>query len=261
MRRRLRLAARLAGGAVILPATGLLFLLGLPLRALAPRRHPAYRRWVFRWSCRRLLGLVGARVEVHGPLPAPPFLFVSNHISYLDVLVLGSRLPYVFLSKAEVARWPGLGPLCRAAGTLFIDRAARRDIPVILAQIEAVLDRGEGVIFFPEATSSPGADLLPFRSPLLALPARKSYPVHYGALHYATPPGSPPAQQAVAWAGSIPLVPHIVELLQLPGIAARLDLGAEPLVESDRKLLAEKLRDAIAGLFTPLAGEPGEAGR
>jgi len=255
VRRRLRLGGRVLGGALILSTTGFLFSLGLPLLAVAPRRHPAYRRWAFGWSCRALLALLGARVEVHGRLPEAPFLFVSNHISYLDILVLGSRLPHVFLSKAEIKRWPGLGPLCRAAGTLFIDRAARRDIPMILGQIEAVLDRGEGVIFFPEATSSPGADLLPFRSPLLALPARKSYPVHYGALHYATPAGYPPAQTAIAWAGSIPFGPHVLALLQLPAIAVRLDLGAEPLVESDRKLLAEKLRDAIGGLFIPLAGE------
>ena len=67
--RELRLAWRLAVGAVILSVSALLFLLGLPLRALSPRRHAPYRRWVFGWSCRRLLGLLNARLEVSGPRP------------------------------------------------------------------------------------------------------------------------------------------------------------------------------------------------
>ena len=257
MKAKLRVAGRLALGAGILAVSGLLFLAGLPLRALAPARHPPYRRWAFRWSCRALLWLLSARVEVRGTPPRPPFLLVSNHLSYLDILVLASQVPHVFLSKAEVKRWPGIGPLCRAAGTLFIDRAARRDIPLILAQLEAVLDRGEGVIFFPEATSSPGAGLLPFRSPLLALPARRSEPVSYAVLHYRTPPGSPPAQRAVAWAGSVPFAPHVLGLLALPGIDVRLTFGPEPVVESDRKRLAERLYQAIAERFEPLEGEPG----
>lgn len=254
MRRGLRLAARLAGGAVVLSAAAVLFLLGLVLRAVSPARHAAYRRWVFGWSCRALLRVIGARLEVSGPLPSPPFLLVANHISYLDILSLGSHLPYVFLSKAEVKRWPGIGPLCRAAGTLFIDRAARRDIPLILARLEEVLDRGEGVIFFPEATSSPGGGLLPFRSPLLELPARRAFPVHYGVLHYATPPGEVPAQRSVAWAGSVPFAPHVLNLLRLRGIAIRLELGPEPVIETDRKRLAERLYEEIEARFVPLAG-------
>jgi 1-acyl-sn-glycerol-3-phosphate acyltransferase len=262
--KKLRVARRMALGGGILAVSGLLFLAGLPLRALAPARHPAYRRWAFRWSCRALLWMLDAHVEVSGRPPRPPFLLVANHLSYLDILVLASQVPHVFLSKAEVKKWPGIGPLCRAAGTLFIDRAARRDIPVILAQLEAVLDRGEGVIFFPEATSSPGAGLLPFRSPLLALPARRSEPVHYAVLHYRTTPGSPPAQRSVAWAGNVPFAPHVLGLLALPRIDVRLDFGPEPVIESDRKRLAERLFAAISERFEPLEGdglaeEPGES--
>jgi 1-acyl-sn-glycerol-3-phosphate acyltransferase len=221
----------------VLLGSGVLLAAGSLALAFAPRSRRRFREWLFRATSWALLGLLRAEVRVSGPLPEPPFLLVSNHLSYVDVLVLASRLPVRFVAKAEVRRWPLLGPLCRGFGTLFVDRSDRRDIPRVLAEIERALDRGEGVILFPEGTSSAGGSILPFRSPLLALPARRRLPVHAAALRYDPP--------SVAWWGDTPLVPHLLGLFRLRRIEAAVDFAPEPVADGDRKRLAERLRRVV----------------
>ncbi|HEY3570584.1 MAG TPA: 1-acyl-sn-glycerol-3-phosphate acyltransferase, partial [Thermoanaerobaculia bacterium] len=106
--------------------------------------------------------------------------------------------------------------------------------------IEQALARGEGVILFPEGTSSSGESILPFRSPLLALPARRGLPVHAAALRYDPP--------AVAWWGETSLAPHLLGLFRLERIEASVDFAPEPVTEGDRKRLAERLRDEVRTL-------------
>src|SRR6185369_10489209 len=133
----------------------------------APRVRARFTARFFSGWARLILWLLAVRVEASGAPPRPPFLLVANHLSYLDVLVLASRLPSVFVSKAEVRRWPLLGPICTALGTIYIDRGQRRDIPRVMAEIEAALDSGLGVVFFPEGTSSKGETVAPFKPSLL----------------------------------------------------------------------------------------------
>ena len=229
---------RATGVALVILGSGALLAAGaLPL-AFAPRSRRRFRERLFRATSRRLLALLRATVRVSGPPPEPPFLLATNHLSYVDILVLASRLPVRFVAKAEVRRWPLLGPICRGFGTIFIDRSDRRDIPRVLAEIERALGRGEGVILFPEGTSSSGESVLPFRSPLLALPARLGLPVHAAALRYDPP--------SVAWWGETSLAPHLLGLFHLERIEAGVDFAPEPVIDRDRKRLAERLREAVA---------------
>ena len=235
---------RAAGAALVILGSGALLAAGSLLLALSPRSRRRFRERLFRATSRSLLALLRAEVRVSGTPPEPPFLLVTNHLSYVDVLVLASRLPARFVAKAEVRRWPLLGPICRGFGTLFIDRSDRRDIPRVLAEIERALARGEGVILFPEGTSSSGESLLPFRSPLLALPARLGLPVHAAALRYDPP--------SVAWSGGTALVPHLLGLFHLERIEATVDFAPEPVADGDRKRLAERLRAAVRALRPPV---------
>ena len=236
---------RLIGAVVVILGSGVLLALGaLPL-ALFPGAWRRFREGLFRATSRALLRLLRFEVRVSGPLPRPPYLLVSNHLSYLDVIVLASRLPDRFVAKQEVQGWPLLGPMCKGFGTIFIDRSDRRDIPRVLAEIERSLARGEGVILFPEGTSSSGDDVRSFRSPLLALPARQGFPVHAAALRYRTPEGEPPARDAVCWWGEAALFPHLVGLFRLSKVEAFVDFAPEPFVDEDRKRLAERLREAV----------------
>jgi 1-acyl-sn-glycerol-3-phosphate acyltransferase len=215
-------------------------------------RTPSTGPWrcrVFRAWSRCVAWIVGMSTEIVGTPPRPPFILVANHLGYIDVILLGSQLPCVFVAKAEIAEWPVVGSLCRAVNTPFIDRMNKRDIPRVMRQIEEILNSGRGVVFFPEGTSSKGDLVRPFRSSLLEAAARAGQSVSYAALHYRTPPGSAPAHLAVCWWGDVPFLPHLIELLKLPRFRAKLAFGAESIRETDRKALASRLHRAVLQQF------------
>lgn len=138
--------------------------------------------WRQKWA-RRLLHVMHVRVQQHGAVPEGGLL-VSNHLGYLDVLVYGSVIHGTFLSKAEVAHWPLLGPLTRAAGTLFVERDSARSTAAANRQIAAELEAGRQVLIFPEGTSSGGNRVLPFQSPFFDAPQRTGAPVWAAAVAY-----------------------------------------------------------------------------
>lgn len=208
---------------------------------------------VFRTWARGSLRILRARVDVRGPLPEGPFFLVTNHLGYVDIIVLASVLDCVFVSRADVAGWPIVGPLVRMVGTVFIDRELKRDIPRVLARIEENLAHGRGIVLFPEGTSSKGETVLPFRPPLLEVAARSDLPVSYAALSYRTAPGNPPAHLAVCWWGEMGFGDHLVKLLRLPGFHATVTFGEQTLRRSDRKDLARETWEAVLGQFEPSA--------
>jgi len=254
----LRVARKLVAIAWVC-GTSVLWMLGV--RALRPggregraqRENRVSRSWA-----RRMCRVLGVRIRVEGPKPEPPFLLVSNHLSYVDVVVLMSQLDARLVSKAEVRSWPLLGALARLGGTLFIDRTKRRDIPRVLADIQATLARGHGVVFFPEGTSSAGLEVMPFKASLFEAAALGSLEIVPASLHYATPPDERPAQWSVAWWGDMDFAPHLLGLLRLSRIDAVLRLGTERLQDDDRKQLALAAHGEVASLFHPLCSELGE---
>jgi 1-acyl-sn-glycerol-3-phosphate acyltransferase len=126
------------------------------------------RELIQRWSA-RLLELLRVECRVYGRL-APNggnVLVVANHISWLDIVVLDAVCPVRFIAKAELARWPVAGRLARAGGTLFIERARRRDTHRVSGSVTEALRAGDIVAVFPEGTTSAGETTLPFKSSLL----------------------------------------------------------------------------------------------
>lgn len=123
------------------------------------------------WS-RMLLAVCGIRVEVRGqPVLQAPVLWVSNHVSWLDIYVLNSVRATAFVAKAEIRAWPVIGWLVAGAGTVFIDRRQRQAVQRASQDMRARFDRGEAVGLFPEGTTSDGSDVMPFY-PSLFEPAR-----------------------------------------------------------------------------------------
>lgn len=229
------------------------------LRRSSPLRVRC-RDFVFRNWSRALLRILNARVESEGRGPEPPFFLVANHLSYIDILVLATRVDAVFVAKSEIASWPLVGQLCRAVDTVFVDRALRRDVPRVIAEIDRLLARNQGVILFPEGTSTPGYEVAPFRPSLLEVAARTGRPVSFAALSYSTECSSRPAHLAVSWWGGTEFVPHFLSLLALPGFSATVSFGDKVVVESDRKLLAERLHSAVASRFVPVVTRAEQAG-
>lgn len=258
--RALRALARLTALAPATLAAYLSALLGWPLAVFGERWRVRWQGRVFQLWSRALCAILGVRVASRGPVPRPPFILVSNHLSYLDIILLGTRLPCVFVAKSEIDGWPIFGALCRSVGTIFIERQAKRRLPQTLDQVEQALAAGQGVVIFPEGTSGAGDVVLPFRSSLLDLPARLDRPVHHATLGYRSPDPGAPTHLAVTWWGDMPLGPHLRALLELPWIEASLDFGRDAIRNTDRKRLAESLHAAVRESFEPVV-EPAEVAR
>lgn len=216
------------------------------------RARTRWRGLLFRMWGRAAARCIGMRLEAGGVAPRPPFLLVVNHLGYADVVALAASCECVFVAKKEVESWPVVGRLCRSTGTIFIDRRSRRDIPRALSLVESALDDGAGVVLFAEGTSTRGAAVLPFKSPLLEAAARRGLPVHHASLSYSTPPGEPRADSSVCWWGDMTFAGHFFGLLKLKNFSASLVFGEETFVECDRKALAGKLWVAVSARFVPV---------
>lgn len=247
----MRLFLRAAGLCVWTAGCFALWLLAVPGACLAGR----FRAWRARaqqlWS-RGLCRVLGVRVRVVGVAPRGSFLLVANHLSYLDVIVLGGLAPCAFVAKAEVARWPVLGFLARTFGTLFVERENKRALGTLNRRVAERLAQGQALVLFPEGTSTAGARVLPFRPALLEPAAALGLPVCFAALRYATPPGERPASEVVCWWGDMTFGAHVLELLRLAHVEATVFFGAEPIAAPDRKALAVRLQAAVAERFEPL---------
>ncbi len=222
-----------------------------PLVLVAPRHHLAIRNAAFRWWGRSMCSIMGMRVKVEGEPPRGRFFLVTNHVSYVDIILLASQISAAFVAKASLARWPLLGLMFIGADTIFINRARKRDLLRVMERVRGCLERDLGVLIFPEGTSGKGEEILRFKSPLLQLAAERDQPVHYATLTYRAP-GDMPAHQTVCWWDDTPFLSHLMRLLSLPHFDATVRFGSEPIVASDRKVLAERLRSAMIGSFTPI---------
>jgi 1-acyl-sn-glycerol-3-phosphate acyltransferase len=236
-------------------------LIGAALLLLAgtvvPRARTAVRRGLARFWARGVARIASIEIQVEGEVPSERELWVSNHLSYLDPIVLLSVRRLVFLAKSEVRSWPGLGIGGHMAGTLFIDRVRLRDLLRVIPEMMAVLDRDESVLFFPEGTSTHGGVLLPFRSSLFEAAARSGTPVRCVSLHFETRPGDPPAWESVCWWGDMTFLDHAFRLLCVRGVRARIDIAPKPIQWStDRKALSRAAETEVRQRFVSDPGAP-----
>ena len=141
-----------------------------------------------RWS-RRLLHLLNVDIRLAGALAHPNVLVVANHVSWLDIFALHAVGPVRFIAKSEIARWPLIGRLVRGVGTLFIERARRRDTHRVNREVATALADGDIVAVFPEGTVTDGTKVLPFKGSLLQPIIDAEGCVQPVAIRYRTPAG------------------------------------------------------------------------
>ena len=234
-------AAGLAHGLALVPG----WLLGTERHSEAARRYE--RRFMER-IVRRLV----AKVTVGGAAPAGPgTLYVANHISWLDIAVLGSALDTSFVAKADVRSWPVIGPLSRRSGTLFVEREARSRVHHQASQIEQRLRAGHSLLLFPEGTTSDGVGILPFRTSLFEA-AQHAACIQPLAIGYHRGDGmrlGDDQLRRIAWIGDEPLTANLARVSGMH-LAAEIRLGEtfSP-AGSDRKALAQRCREAVVAAY------------
>lgn len=250
-----RVTIRLLAFLSLSTAIYLLWFSGLLLIWRFPRRRWQWRRLIVRAWAGGTARIARIKINLRGHPPDYPFLLVSNHLTYADIIVYGTFLNAVFVAKSEISGWPVLGPLSRAAGTIFIRREHFQDIPRVMSLIKSSLEENYGLIIFAEGGTSKGESIAPLKPALLEPAVQMGFPIHYASITYRTPPGSPAASEAVCWWGDVDFVPHLLGLLALPGFEATVTFGARPLLGKDRKLLARDLWQAMSAEFIPVDAE------
>ena len=204
-------------------------------------------RWRQLWA-RRVLRVMHVQVRVHGAVPHGGLL-VSNHLGYLDVVVYGSLIEGTFLSKAEVAQWPLLGPLTRAAGTLYVERGSARSTAEANRQIAAALGAGRQVLIFPEGTSSGGETVMAFQSPFFDAPQRTGAPVWPAAVAYRAALTHGTVSERICYWGDMVIGPHLFGLLCVKCIDATVYFAEAALEVADRRSGAVEAHGAVLALY------------
>jgi 1-acyl-sn-glycerol-3-phosphate acyltransferase len=227
----------------------------LAVYGLGYRRGAAFRKRVVMTWHRGACWLAGLRIVAYGePAAGAGHFFAANHVSYLDIVALGSVVEAAFVAKREVADWPAIGFLARLIGTIFIERAGRYAEMQVDA-LDRALAGGTSIVTFPEGTSTDGGDVKAFKSALFeAAIARQAalapsrggdllvQPVAIAYCRDLRGAALAPEERACyPWIGDATLVPHLARVLMRPG--AEVALYFQPAVPAaafaGRKALAE----------------------
>jgi 1-acyl-sn-glycerol-3-phosphate acyltransferase len=224
--------------------------LNWPLR----RRIPVFYHRVM---CR----LLGVRVRSIGtPIDTRPLLIVANHSSWMDISILTSLTPVVFVAKSEIARWPLFGLLAKLQRSVFVERDRRQKTGEVNAEIARRLAEGDPVLLFGEGTAGDGNRVLAFRSALVGAArdalaasehAREVW-IQPVSLAYVSQHGIPFGRHLrprAAWYGKTSLVPHLKRVAKQGAIDVVVTWG-EPIrygAETDRKALTRQLESSVRG--------------
>lgn len=196
-----------------------------------------------------LLAKLAIKLIVNGrPPKAGPVLLVSNHISWLDILVIHAAGHCRFVSKADIKHWPVLGTLTTAGGTLYIERESRRDAMRVVHHMSEALSAGDIVAVFPEGTTGNGVDMLPFHANLLQAAIAVDAPVQPIALSFRdTATGQ--ISQAASFVGDETLLGSLWNTLKSCNLAAVATYGVPQWAHGrDRRTWAADLSTEIASL-------------
>jgi 1-acyl-sn-glycerol-3-phosphate acyltransferase len=220
---------------------------------------------------RVLRAILRIRVRIVGePVRGRAMLFVSNHASWVDIVVIGSVQPVAFVAKSEVRKWPLIGITAKMQRTVFVDRARRHQAAAAIAEIVQRLSSGTSVVLFAEGTSSDGNRVLPFRSALLGAIKRVAdgggdaakMLIQPMSVCYTGQHGIPMGRQnrpLVAWYGDLDFMPHIKAFIERGAVDAVVSYG-EPVPVSgaaDRKAMTKTLEGAVRRITAAtLLGRP-----
>lgn len=234
-------------------------LLLLPFQAAGILLNSRLQRIVPNLFHRAACAVIGVRITQIGERTREsPSLILSNHASWLDIIVLGAIAPVVFVAKSEVANWPLFGWLAKLQRTVFVERERRHKTGDAARAMGDRLLGGDAVVLFPEGTSSDGIRVLPFRSALIgsvhhAIGDSTHHdrvtvqPVSLAYVRYGGVPVGRALRDKVAWYGDVDLIPHLLGVFSSGAVDVTVSWG-EPIgygMTANRKEIARDAENAV----------------
>jgi 1-acyl-sn-glycerol-3-phosphate acyltransferase len=197
-------------------------------------------------SARIILKCLGIKSRVEGRPPACG-LVVSNHLSYLDIIIISAAMPCFFVAKMEIGGWPFFGKAARTGGTIFLDRSSLTSAMSVADQITERLRIPIPVLLFPEGTSTDGAQVLRFHSRLIDPATTAGAPITAAAIRYVLEGGMSEGgmqERELCWYGDESFSTHLWQVLGVAGFSAQLHFG-EPKIYPDRRMAADETHAEI----------------
>lgn len=217
------------------------------------------RQWIAQrntqWACYLCLKIFNIKCTYQLAEPPQGSLLVSNHISYTDVLVIASRIPTLFVTSLELKRSPFLGQISQIGECLYVDRKSHKNISLEIEKIKQTLSRGFNVLIFPEATTSDGTFIKPYKSSLLQLADHFPVSIHNLCIQYTHANSTKFTAESVtevSWTHNKSFLKHAFHLMSLKSLSVALT-EADSLSSSnftDRKQLTQHLYQSVTALYT-----------
>lgn len=222
------------GVALLFVAVSTLFL--IPLQLLSMKTGLLNEKIAPRFWHKAVIRALGFRIHVRGAMSERrPLLIASNHISWTDIMVLGSIADVAFIAKSETSDWPLIGTLSRLQRTVFIERERKRKSGEQASEIASRLAKNDVMVLFAEGSTGDGNMLLPFKSTLFGSAtmaigegAADKVFIQPVAIAYTRLHGLPMGRRhrrVAAWIGDADLVPHIAKLLAEGAIDVEVHFG------------------------------------
>ena len=208
-------------------------------RMSVAEQHSAVQQWA-----QGVLRIMGIGLQVHGRAHAGPVLLVTNHISWLDIVVMLAAQYCRFVAKSELKAWPLVGPLATAAGTLYIERASSRDALRVVHHMAERLQDGDVLAVFPEGTTGDGVEVLPFHANLLQAAIAAQAPAQAVGLRFVDARGQP--SFAPCYIGDDTFVGSVWRTLCARGLVVHVAFAAPDLPQGrNRRVWAVDLRAQV----------------
>ena len=172
-------------------------------------------------------------------------LIVCNHLSYIDIVVMGSVIPSLFITSVETGQAGWIGFVCKLAGCMFVERRKAMRTESDFKNIDECLKLNIPIVLYPEATSTSGSKVLPFKSTLYQCAIRTGLPIHTFCIYYED------ENQAIPYHSDMTLPSHLANLCTQNKMTAHLHFleSIQTTSVSDRKLIAEQTHHLVSEAY------------
>ena len=221
------------------------------LFSFSKRKKLDVGRGLVKFAISLALNLLGFRVRAVNPPSVISGALVSNHLGYMDILVISEVADAIFVSKAEVEHWPLFGTFTKEFGTLFLERRRKKDLVAVMEGMRKIHEAGRGLVFFPEGTSSGGKDVKPFKTSLFEIFREAEIPLGSLSVRYEVKGARGSAEENVCYWKDHRFFPHLIGMMGLEKVEATVRFGPNITVGADRKETAKRAWEAVNDIFRP----------